>query len=117
MKANSELLRRVSLLRKYASRLGVKTVITSTVRTRKQQAQLYANRSSNPYPVSPPGYSAHEYGLAADIVTVPSEYQTWLSSISGNFGLFSYPGDEIHFQIISRDAFRSLLARFFSGGT
>ncbi|MBR0901205.1 M15 family metallopeptidase [Bradyrhizobium liaoningense] len=43
------------------------TSLSSGVRTTQKQAQLYANRGSNPNPVAPPGTSLHERGMAADI--------------------------------------------------
>lgn len=45
---------------------GVTPTITSGYRSIEKQAQLYANRASNPYPVNRPGDSAHEWGLAFD---------------------------------------------------
>lgn len=50
-------------------RNGLRVVVTSVVRTRAEQAKLYAAylRGENPYPVAPPGSSAHETGLAWDM--------------------------------------------------
>lgn len=55
----------VHLLRQH----GYRATITSVRRTRSQQAALYARwlRGENPYPVAPPGSSAHEHGLAFDM--------------------------------------------------
>src|SRR5688572_21404137 len=44
--------------------LGRPVPITSGYRSPEAQAQLYANRASNPYPVAAPGSSMHERGLA-----------------------------------------------------
>lgn len=48
---------------------GYRATITSVRRSRSQQAALYARwlRGENPYPVAPPGSSAHELGLAWDM--------------------------------------------------
>lgn len=50
-------------------RNGLRVVVTSVVRSREQQAKLYASylRGENPYPVAPPGRSHHELGLAWDM--------------------------------------------------
>ncbi len=55
---------------------GLQPRITSTVRTRSQQGRLYRGYLANPgraYPVAPPGYSAHEYGEAFDLVVTPMD--------------------------------------------
>lgn len=41
--------------------------VSSSCRTRAEQARLYADRANNPFPVLPPGHSMHERGLAVDI--------------------------------------------------
>lgn len=46
---------------------GISFRIESGWRSTERQAQLYANRASNPYPVAPPGSSLHEYGAAVDL--------------------------------------------------
>ena len=50
-------------------RIGLRVVITSVVRDRGEQARLYNEylAGRNPYPVAPPGRSAHEHGLAWDM--------------------------------------------------
>lgn len=75
--------------------------VTSTYRSTTEQARLYANRDSNPYPVAPPGSSYHEYGRAIDIVADPQVLayvgQLW-EQIGGTWGgRFGSP-DIIHFQ-------------------
>jgi hypothetical protein len=119
-KVDRELSRRVGLLRSYASRLGVKTTVTSTYRSEKEQAELFAKRGTNPYPVSPPGCSAHQYGLAADIQTKDPRYQYGLSILGPYFGLYSNAEvDPIHFQVVSQDVLRSILpwtCRYYSPG-
>ncbi|MGF6431495.1 hypothetical protein [Bradyrhizobium elkanii] len=43
------------------------TFLSSGVRSREDQARLYADRANNPNPVAAPGTSLHERGMAADI--------------------------------------------------
>lgn len=120
MKAQPELLKRVNTLRKYAKTQGVPTRVTSTVRTRAAQQKLWDNRNLNPYPVSPPGSSTHEYGLAADIIVDPRvfgvpgtdhalEAQHWLSELAPHFGLYSLKSDPIHFQLVAPATWASWL--------
>jgi len=85
-----------------AGRAGLQPRVTSTVRTNSQQARLYRGYLANPqraYPVAPPGYSAHEYGEAFDLVVTPMEaladvgytWQTW----GGGWN----PQDAVHFEL------------------
>ena len=52
-----------------ARRIGLRVVVTSVRRSRAEQAKLYSEylAGRNPYPVAPPGRSAHEHGLAWDM--------------------------------------------------
>ena len=85
-----------------AGRAGLQPRVTSTVRTSSQQARLYRGYLANPqraFPVAPPGYSAHEYGEAFDLVVTPMEaladvgytWQTW----GGGWN----PQDAVHFEL------------------
>jgi hypothetical protein len=67
----------------FARAHGWKGHVTSGVRTRSQQAQLYRNRANNPYPVAKPGSSNHEIenGGAIDV----SDYST-LAKIMSRYG-------------------------------
>ena len=78
--------------------LGRKVPITSGYRSRERQAELYANRATNPYPVAPPGSSMHEKGLAVD---VPADFVPTLLGVAPRAGLCQpYPGDDpIHFEV------------------
>lgn len=78
--------------------LGRPVPITSGYRSTEAQAQLYANRGANPYPVAPPGSSMHEKGLAID---VPADFVAQLLSVAPRAGLCQpYPGDDpIHFEV------------------
>lgn len=78
--------------------LGRPVPITSGYRSTEAQAQLYANRASNPYPVAAPGSSMHEKGLAID---VPADFVPRLLEVAPKAGLCQpYPADDpIHFEV------------------
>ena len=78
--------------------LGRPVPITSGYRSTEAQAQLYANRAANPYPVAPPGSSMHERGLAID---VPADFVPQLLTVAPRAGLCQpYPADDpIHFEV------------------
>ncbi len=73
--------------------------VTSTYRSYSEQLKLWLNRSSNPYPVAPPGRSYHEYGRAFDVVGPPATLDAlgalW-ERMGGTWG--GRIGDRIHFQ-------------------
>src|SRR5258708_24668544 len=75
-----------------AGAAGLQPRITSTVRTRSEQRRLY-NRflaGQSGFPVVPPGFSAHEYGEAFDMVVSPMDaladagytWQQWGGGVS-----------------------------------
>src|SRR6267378_4121496 len=84
-----------------AGAAGLLPRITSTVRTRSEQRKLY-NRylaGQSGYPVMPPGFSAHEYGEAFDMVVSPMAAladvgYTWKSWGGGWDG-----HDAVHFEL------------------
>lgn len=78
--------------------LGRPVPITSGYRSSERQAELYAARATNPYPVAAPGSSMHEKGLAID---VPAEFVPALLGVAHKAGLCQpYPGDDpIHFEV------------------
>ena len=81
---------------------GGTATVTSVLRTRKRQEQLYRRWISggSPYPAAPPGTSKHERGLAFDVVITPKALQTaaghlwesWGGRWGGRFK------DPIHFE-------------------
>lgn len=82
-------------------RAGLQPRVTSTLRTRGQQARLYRRYLTgiSTLPAAPPGGSAHEYGWAFDLVVLPA-YQTlvgeaWIE-IGGAWG---GAGDPVHFEL------------------
>ncbi len=70
--------------------------VVSGLRSRAEQQALWARRFVNPYPVAPPGTSAHERGLAVD---VPVGWVPYLLSVAAEAGLCQpFPeSDPIHF--------------------
>jgi hypothetical protein len=78
--------------------LGERVPVTSGFRSAHDQARLWANRWRNPYPVAPPGRSAHERGVAVD---VPAVFTDRLASVAGRVGLCRpYPKtDPIHWEL------------------
>ncbi len=89
-----------------AGAAGLQPRITSTVRTRSEQGRLYRNYLAGQvgFPVVPPGFSAHEYGWAFDMVVSPMEaladvgytWQQWGGGWSG--------GDAVHFELLGATA-------------
>jgi D-alanyl-D-alanine carboxypeptidase-like protein len=85
-----------------ASVAGVLPRVTSTLRSYSYQSKLYRDflAGRNAYPVAPPGHSAHELGLAFDMVTSPMSalaelgrvWEDWGGVWGGRFG------DEVHFE-------------------
>ncbi len=81
--------------------LGRPVPVSSGWRSRAQQAALWANRHSNPFPVARPGTSMHERGLAID---VPRSFVTTLRAVAGAAGLCQpLPvTDPVHFELCRR---------------
>jgi len=84
-----------------AGAAGLQPRITSTVRTSSEQRRLYSNFLAGKagFPVVPPGFSAHEYGWAFDMVVSPMEaladvgytWQQWGGAWNGR--------DAVHFEL------------------
>jgi LAS superfamily LD-carboxypeptidase LdcB len=89
------------LLLKSAAALGATVRVTSTLRSRAAQAQLYANylAGKSQYPALPPGTSMHELGRAFDIVTTPYSALFTLGPLWKSAGGGWDPSDPIHFQL------------------
>jgi hypothetical protein len=92
---------------RWARAYGVEPRITSVRRTWSQQSELYdkhmkcRREGKYPhgvgchYPANPPGWSAHQYGLAFDS-TVPGHAESWWRDVRQNFGFRVPPHDRIH---------------------
>ena len=82
-------------------------VVTSARRDRIDQARLYARyqRGETTIPAAPPGYSAHEHGLAFDLARIGIDPRTdnLLAAVGGLWQSWggSYGGrvDPVHFGI------------------
>lgn len=78
--------------------------VTSTVRSRAEQARLYRRflAGESQFPAAPPGKSKHENGRAIDIVARP-EVLRWVGEYWERLGpSFRWGGrfnDEIHFEL------------------
>jgi D-alanyl-D-alanine carboxypeptidase len=88
-----------------AVKLGIPVTVTSAARSYGKQAQLYANRASNPNPVAPPGTSRHESGRAVDLDTT-DEYRPFLTAVLEKHG-FQWGGhfrkpDPVHYQFVGK---------------
>ena len=79
--------------------------ITSSCRTRQQQAQLYNAflRGESRLPVAPPGKSLHELGLAVDVARDVDPYADAALASLGRWwsdaGFGWSPSDPVHFQL------------------
>ncbi|MGY3531448.1 M15 family metallopeptidase [Bradyrhizobium sp. USDA 4452] len=76
------------------------TSLSSGIRSRDDQARLYADRANNPNPVAPPGTSLHEQGLAADIGGMTPAQRAMLPQ----YGLAQpVANDPVHVQLAGND--------------
>lgn len=93
--------RGLKLLIAAANQLGGTIKVTSTRRSRAQQAALYANyiAGKSQYPALPPGQSMHEKGRAVDIVTNPYDLLYVLGPAWVAAGGGWDKSDAIHFQL------------------
>ncbi len=83
-----------------ADQAGIRWQLTSTIRTRSQQAQLYREflAGNRAYPAAPPGTSAHEFGYAFDMKTADQGDQADLGSVWRSWGGRWNENDDIHFE-------------------
>ena len=82
-----------------AKALNINPRVTSTVRTRREQKNLYNRylRGESKFPAAKPGTSLHERGLAMDIVTTNPALlgAYWKYYIGGKW----YPSDWVHYEL------------------
>lgn len=75
---------------------GFPATVTSGYRSTQRQAELYAKRGSNRFPVAPPGRSYHEYGRAVDL---HSKAPNWLRRLAAAWSGIDWKStDRVHFQ-------------------
>jgi hypothetical protein len=84
-----------------ASRAGLQPRLTSTLRSNAEQTRLYRRflAGTAGYPVAPPGQSAHEYGLAFDMVVSPMDTLADLGALWKQWGGAWNGADAIHFEL------------------
>lgn len=84
-----------------ATQSGLRPRVTSVRRGIIKQAQLYELRQFGqwPYPVAPPGRSAHNYGWAFDMVVDPYEALGELGALWQSWGgTYGGVADRVHFE-------------------
>lgn len=73
--------------------------VKSGYRSPEEQARLFANRGSNPYPVAPPGKSSHGLGEAGDLKFETAAGDQWFRAQMSKYGIHTpVPGDPVHFE-------------------
>jgi len=81
---------------------GLQGRFTSTRRSRAEQTRLYRAYVSgrHPFPVAPPGASAHEYGEAFDYLVSPSDAQEDVGYTWQQWGgVWGGRSDVVHFEL------------------
>lgn len=83
-----------------ASRRGYSPRVTSTRRSNREQNFLYrqALAGLNPFPVAPPGQSAHQAGYALDMVTNPFNALHVMGKLWRSWGGIWGASDPVHFE-------------------
>lgn len=90
-----------------------KVWVVSGHRSRQEQAALYANRGSNPYPVAAPGSSPHERGDAVDL----GGDLSLARRLAAQFGLAQpVAGDPVHFELAGPPATARTMNGSAAGG-
>ena len=95
------------LERARVERLSV--TVTSTLRSRAKQEQLYRAwlaRGQTGLPAAPPGYSTHEYGFAVDMVAPDTGALVAIAECEGLH--WAGPGDRVHFDPFGPAAWHQL---------
>lgn len=88
-----------------AAAYGFSPRITSTLRTSAEQSKLYQeylqklSRGIPTLPAAPPGTSAHERGLAFDMVTNSAASLAWCGAVWNSWGGSWHPSDVVHFGV------------------
>jgi hypothetical protein len=101
------------LFQRIALAEGIQSRITSTVRTRDEQARLFKLQGASGL-AAEPGNSTHEYGIAFDLVATDPRNQGALGKLAVDYGItwggtFSRP-DVVHFQLLDAASWRAWLA-------
>lgn len=90
---------------------GLMPRVTSTLRSHSEQKRLYSRflANSSGYPVAPPGTSAHEYGLAFDLVVSPMDALRDVADVWIDWGGGWNAADAIHFELAGASEFAKQL--------
>lgn len=108
-----QLKRSLALLVDTLRGLGYTARYTSGYRSIEKQRTLYnawLRRGKTGLPAAPPGTSAHNYGLAVDVVTdAPDQVKQFAADIAGLvwFG----PSDPVHYDPYGPAAWRAMVRR------
>lgn len=90
-----------NLLLAYAIDVGLSPVVTSTLRSVEEQTAAYIRWKTglSKYPAAAPGRSAHEFGLAFDVVAADLGFLGFVwESWGGTWGGRMHPIDPVHFE-------------------
>jgi LAS superfamily LD-carboxypeptidase LdcB len=85
----------------YADSQGVSVSVLSAYRTFEDQQRAAAQAKASGRPAAAPGRSAHNYGLAVDLMGgdhSSSAQHEWLMQVGRAMGFYFYPGDRPHFE-------------------
>ena len=89
--------------RKELNAMGIRSTVTSTVRSTAKQSKLYSlyQQGLTNYPVAPPGRSLHEHGRAVDMVVRPANALPVAAQVGSRYG-FKWAGskDTVHFSYV-----------------
>jgi hypothetical protein len=90
----------LSRLNRLAAARGERWTVTSGLRTDAEQAELWANRANNPFPVARPGTSVHRTGAAADVTIGGRPIQEVVPAAALRAaGIEPLIGDAVHVQL------------------
>jgi D-alanyl-D-alanine carboxypeptidase len=89
-----------------ASTAGLQPRVTSALRSHAEQKRLYSRflAGNQYYNVAPPGQSAHEYGMAFDMVVSPMEALEDVGYTWQQWGGGWNQGDAVHFELLGASA-------------
>ncbi len=102
----------VEWLLDYAESQGVSVTVVSAHRTPAEQVRAAAQARAAGRPAAAPGRSAHQYGLAVDLMageSSRSEEHSWLMAVGRAIGFRFYENDRPHFEHPDWPALRETL--------
>jgi LAS superfamily LD-carboxypeptidase LdcB len=96
----------------YADQQGVAVTVISAHRTNEEQAEAARQARAAGRPAAAPGRSAHQYGLAVDLMAGKnsgSAEHEWLMKVGRAMGFRFYANDRPHFEHPAWAALRQTL--------